>query len=115
MKLKYSFGIIISCLLQVTVNCIKLFLFSYYPLYPPADDVSVDYELFESGAKMSVTPHVLIIPSDLKQFVKVCVHYNVYLHLRYLKIHVFHYIKCLSSSKLTVSLRGNTTHALLNI
>ncbi|BFZ07624.1 hypothetical protein BsWGS_10663 [Bradybaena similaris] len=43
---------------------------SYYPLYPPADDINVDYELWETHARLPVTPHVLILPSDHKAFVK---------------------------------------------
>ncbi|PVD26082.1 hypothetical protein C0Q70_13750 [Pomacea canaliculata] len=42
---------------------------SYYPLYPPAEDVNADYEHFES-VTMPVTPHVLITPSDLRYFIK---------------------------------------------
>lgn len=44
---------------------------SYYPLYPPSEDVNVDYETFEKYGHMPVTPHVLIVPSDLKHFIKV--------------------------------------------
>ena len=43
---------------------------SYYPLYPPAEDVFVDYDHFDVYAKMPVTPHVLITPSDLRYFIK---------------------------------------------
>ncbi|KAK7103473.1 hypothetical protein V1264_018359 [Littorina saxatilis] len=43
---------------------------SYYPLYPPSEDVNADLEHFEEGVKMSVTPHVLIAPSDLRYFMK---------------------------------------------
>jgi len=50
---------------------IHLFYCSFYPLYPPAEDVNVDYECFEVHGRMPVTPHILIVPSDLKQFVKV--------------------------------------------
>uniref|UniRef100_W5M4I8 DNA polymerase alpha subunit B n=1 Tax=Lepisosteus oculatus TaxID=7918 RepID=W5M4I8_LEPOC len=43
---------------------------SYYPLYPPAVDVNLDYEHFQSHGQMPVTPDVLIVPSDLRYFVK---------------------------------------------
>lgn len=57
-------------MLNFKSQCIIL-ISSYYPLYPPADDVNVDYELWEVHARLPVTPHVLILPSDLKAFVKV--------------------------------------------
>lgn len=43
---------------------------SFYPLYPPNDEMNVDYEKFESFAQMPVQPHVLILPSDFMHFVK---------------------------------------------
>uniref|UniRef100_A0A8V0XAX4 DNA polymerase alpha subunit B n=1 Tax=Gallus gallus TaxID=9031 RepID=A0A8V0XAX4_CHICK len=43
---------------------------SFYPLYPPAEEMNVDYESFSSFASLPVTPHVLIIPSELRYFVK---------------------------------------------
>lgn len=43
---------------------------SYYPLYPPPDDVNIDYELWETTARLPVTPHLLLLPSDLKAFAK---------------------------------------------
>ncbi|MBN3314012.1 DPOA2 polymerase, partial [Atractosteus spatula] len=43
---------------------------SYYPLYPPAVDVNLDYEHFQCHGQMPVTPDVLIVPSDLRYFVK---------------------------------------------
>ncbi|XP_046343020.2 DNA polymerase alpha subunit B-like [Haliotis rufescens] len=43
---------------------------SYYPLYPPHEDVNVDYDHFEVYGRMPVTPHVLVVPSDLRYFVK---------------------------------------------
>ena len=45
--------------------------FSFYPLYPSPEDVNIDYEEFELYARMPCTPHVLVVPSDLKQFTKV--------------------------------------------
>lgn len=43
---------------------------SFYPLYPCNEELSVDYEQFEKFATMTTTPHVMIIPSDFKQFIK---------------------------------------------
>lgn len=43
---------------------------SYYPLYPPVEDVNMDYDKFQSFAQMPLTPDVLIIPSELRYFVK---------------------------------------------
>lgn len=45
--------------------------FSFYPLYPSPEDVNIDYEVFDLYSRMPSTPHVLILPSDLKQFTKV--------------------------------------------
>ncbi|KAK2849043.1 hypothetical protein Q5P01_008877 [Channa striata] len=43
---------------------------SYYPLYPPAEEVNMDYEKFQAFGQMSLTPDVLIIPSELRYFIK---------------------------------------------
>ncbi|XP_014969199.2 DNA polymerase alpha subunit B isoform X3 [Macaca fascicularis] len=43
---------------------------SYYPLYPPQEDMAIDYEMFYVYAQLPVTPDVLIIPSELRYFVK---------------------------------------------
>ncbi|ERE77902.1 DNA polymerase alpha subunit B-like protein [Cricetulus griseus] len=43
---------------------------SYYPLYPPHEDMSIDYENFYTYAQMPVTPDVFIVPSELRYFVK---------------------------------------------
>ncbi|XP_057584542.1 DNA polymerase alpha subunit B isoform X2 [Hippopotamus amphibius kiboko] len=43
---------------------------SYYPLYPPQEDVAIDYENFYAYAQLPVTPDVFIAPSELKYFVK---------------------------------------------
>ncbi|XP_011897117.1 DNA polymerase alpha subunit B isoform X3 [Macaca nemestrina] len=43
---------------------------SYYPLYPPQEDMAIDYETFYVYAQLPVTPDVLIIPSELRYFVK---------------------------------------------
>ena len=46
-------------------------LCSYYPLYPPQEDVAIDYENFYLYAQLPVTPDVFIAPSELRYFVKV--------------------------------------------
>ncbi|XP_068182355.1 DNA polymerase alpha subunit B isoform X2 [Antennarius striatus] len=43
---------------------------SYYPLYPPAEEVNMDYEKFQSFGQLPITPDVLIVPSELRYFVK---------------------------------------------
>ncbi|XP_037373484.1 DNA polymerase alpha subunit B isoform X2 [Talpa occidentalis] len=43
---------------------------SYYPLYPPQEDVAIDYENFYAYAQLPVTPDVFIVPSELRYFVK---------------------------------------------
>lgn len=43
---------------------------SYYPLYPPQEDMAIDYENFYAYAQLPVTPDVFIIPSELRYFVK---------------------------------------------
>jgi len=45
--------------------------FSYYPLFPPAADVNMDVEHFDTYGRLNVTPHLLILPSDLRHFIKV--------------------------------------------
>lgn len=54
------------------IDHVLTFLFnSFYPLYPPVEEVNTDYEKFQSFAQMPLTPDVLIIPSELRYFVKV--------------------------------------------
>jgi len=43
---------------------------NYYPLQPPSEDVNIDYTHFEQYSTMQVSPDVLILPSDLRFFVK---------------------------------------------
>ncbi|XP_061462415.1 DNA polymerase alpha subunit B [Rhineura floridana] len=43
---------------------------SYYPLYPPAEEMNIDYEVFDQYAPLPVTPDVLITPSELRYFIK---------------------------------------------
>ena len=44
---------------------------SYYPLLPPNEEVNIDMDHHDVYGKLSVTPHVLLVPSDLRYFVKV--------------------------------------------
>ncbi|KAK5600426.1 hypothetical protein CRENBAI_021723 [Crenichthys baileyi] len=43
---------------------------SYYPLYPPTEEVNMDYEKFQIFGQMLLTPDVLVVPSELRYFVK---------------------------------------------
>ena len=43
---------------------------SFYPLYPPSEEINIDLEQLESLGKLDVQPHVLILPSDLLHFFK---------------------------------------------
>ena len=43
---------------------------SFYPLYPPSEEMNIDYEQLERVASLDVQPHVLIVPSDLLHFFK---------------------------------------------
>ncbi|XP_018649213.1 putative transforming growth factor-beta receptor type I [Schistosoma mansoni] len=43
---------------------------SFYPVHPPDDGLPLDYPLWSQYAQFSVTPHCLILPSKLRQFVK---------------------------------------------
>ncbi|XP_028272481.1 DNA polymerase alpha subunit B [Parambassis ranga] len=43
---------------------------SYYPLYPPVEEVNMDYEKFQSFGQMPLTPDILIMPSELRYFIK---------------------------------------------
>ncbi|KAL6186378.1 hypothetical protein ACLB2K_042498 [Fragaria x ananassa] len=44
---------------------------SFYPLYPPAESVPLDFSLAPEALNISLIPDILILPSDLKYFVKV--------------------------------------------
>ncbi|XP_073224975.1 uncharacterized protein [Cicer arietinum] len=44
---------------------------SFYPLYPPAESVPLDFSLTPETLQLSLVPDVLILPSDIKYFVKV--------------------------------------------
>uniref|UniRef100_A0A672KSU4 DNA polymerase alpha subunit B n=1 Tax=Sinocyclocheilus grahami TaxID=75366 RepID=A0A672KSU4_SINGR len=43
---------------------------SYYPLYPPAEEVNMDYDKFQQFGQMNLTPDILIVPSELRYFIK---------------------------------------------
>ncbi|XP_078516554.1 DNA polymerase alpha subunit B [Lissotriton helveticus] len=43
---------------------------SYYPLYPPSEEINIDYDSFYNHAQMHVTPDVFIVPSELRYFIK---------------------------------------------
>ncbi|KAK5648246.1 hypothetical protein RI129_003138 [Pyrocoelia pectoralis] len=43
---------------------------SFYPIYPPNEDVCIDYELLEQHGTISFIPNILILPSSLRYFVK---------------------------------------------
>lgn len=42
----------------------------FYPLYPASEDVNLDCSLLEDSGRFSLTPHLLVLPSDLRSFVK---------------------------------------------
>ncbi|XP_028396086.1 DNA polymerase alpha subunit B-like [Dendronephthya gigantea] len=42
----------------------------YYPLFPPSEEVCVDYEVFSEHAQLPYQPDVFLVPSDLRYFVK---------------------------------------------
>lgn len=44
---------------------------NFYPLMPPAEEMSVDVGLLVEHALLPYKPHMLILPSELKHFVKV--------------------------------------------
>jgi len=43
---------------------------SMYPLYPPSEEINVDYENLERYALLDKAPHLMILPSDLAHFVR---------------------------------------------
>ncbi|XP_054717415.1 DNA polymerase alpha subunit B-like [Uloborus diversus] len=47
---------------------------NFYPLYPPNDEVNINYLRYELNAGIPILPHILILPSDFRYFIKV---YNV--------------------------------------
>ncbi len=59
---------------------------SFYPLYPPNEEMNVDFEKLEAHAQINTQPHVLIVPSDFLHFFKVrTIRRGLYVvYLRYL-------------------------------
>ena len=49
----------------------QFFWDSFYPLYPPAEDTPLDFSLAPEALNISLIPDILILPSDMKYFVKV--------------------------------------------
>ncbi|KAM8940287.1 DNA polymerase alpha subunit B isoform 2-T2 [Pelodytes ibericus] len=43
---------------------------SYYPLYPPNEEINIDYEGLYNYTTMPVTPDIFIVPSELRYFIK---------------------------------------------
>jgi len=43
---------------------------SMYPLYPPNEEMNIDYERMELHCLLEKAPHLLILPSDLVHFVR---------------------------------------------
>ncbi|GMN49155.1 hypothetical protein TIFTF001_018320 [Ficus carica] len=43
----------------------------FYPLYPPAEAVPLDFSLASEALEISLIPDILVVPSDMKYFVKV--------------------------------------------
>ncbi|KAM7250757.1 hypothetical protein ACFE04_022640 [Oxalis oulophora] len=44
---------------------------SFYPLYPAAESIPLDYSVAPEALQISWVPDILIVPSDMKYFVKV--------------------------------------------
>uniref|UniRef100_A0A4W4FCE3 DNA polymerase alpha subunit B n=1 Tax=Electrophorus electricus TaxID=8005 RepID=A0A4W4FCE3_ELEEL len=55
---------------EINRRLVGKFSVFYYPLYPPAEEVSMDYEKFQQYGQMPLTPDVLIVPSELRYFIK---------------------------------------------
>ncbi|KAL6583125.1 hypothetical protein OROMI_005203 [Orobanche minor] len=53
------------------LNQHRSILMSFYPLYPPAEDVPLDFSLANKALHFSSIPDILILPSDLAHFVKI--------------------------------------------
>ncbi|CAG7836305.1 unnamed protein product [Allacma fusca] len=43
---------------------------SFYPFYPPSENVPLDIDLWTKYAQMECTPHILVLPSKLNPFIK---------------------------------------------
>uniref|UniRef100_A0AAY4E368 DNA polymerase alpha subunit B n=1 Tax=Denticeps clupeoides TaxID=299321 RepID=A0AAY4E368_9TELE len=82
---------------------------SYYPLYPPAEEVNMDYEKFQSYGHMPINPDVLVVPSELRYFIKVTREYC----LMILLLSVLSGCVCLNPGRLTKGQVGGTYGRLL--
>ncbi|KAF5275015.1 hypothetical protein FQA39_LY06952 [Lamprigera yunnana] len=49
---------------------------SFYPLYPPEENMCIDYELLEQYGQLNIAPHLLILPSKLQFFIK-CINRSI--------------------------------------
>jgi len=43
---------------------------SFYPLHPAAEEMSIDLEHCDKHCRLPFPPHLLIVPSDLRHFIK---------------------------------------------
>ncbi|KAG5890210.1 hypothetical protein JTB14_028752 [Gonioctena quinquepunctata] len=43
---------------------------SFYPLYPPSKGMCIDHDLLEQFGTLQCKPHILILPSNLRHFIK---------------------------------------------
>ena len=65
---------------------------SYYPLYPPAAGVPLDFSLAKEALEISLTPDVLLLPSDLAPFVKVITSLWLEIHfIEKINVHIFEF------------------------
>ena len=51
---------------------------NFYPIFPPNPEINLEFTKYHN-LTLPVTPHILILPSDLKEFIKVCqlhIHFN---------------------------------------
>ena len=65
---------------------------SYYPLYPPAAGVPLDFSLAKEALEISSTPDVLLLPSDLAPFVKVITSLWLEIHfIEKINVHIFEF------------------------
>lgn len=43
----------------------------FYPLYPPDEEMCIDHEMLDKFGTLKVTPHIMILPSSFRYFIKV--------------------------------------------
>lgn len=43
---------------------------TFYPLNPSPDEVPIDYDLLNQHGKIDILPNIMIVPSDLKCFIR---------------------------------------------